>query len=435
MSIQIKKVDCQFEREYLIRPFGFKGGYTNCNWQVIASMETDDGIQGLGLGTQGILWSDPRVFASTSDSGGNCLMFAITAYALKILRRQSFDNPMDLQDQIFNDVYEYAKKITGQPDLNETFVLNALVPVDNAAWVVYARKNGIDNFDDMIPTEYRETFSHRHDKVASIPLATYGLTLDDIRKLVEKDGYFILKFKLGSPGSQQEMLDNDKARIEEIHRAIGEINVSYTHKGKIPYYFDANGRYESKETLMKLLDHTRKIGAFDQIMIMEEPFPEDYKVDVGDLGVSVAADESAHTVQNVEERIDLGYNAIALKAIAKTLSTTIKMAHTAHIHSTPCFCADLTVNPVLVDWNKNVAARLAPMPGFDIGLLETNGHQNYKNWEQMKSYHPMAEASWIHSRNGVFTLDEGFYKNSGGIFEEMPHYKSVLENSGDDASR
>lgn len=433
--MQIKNTDCQFEREPLIRPLGFKGGYMKSIWQVVVSMVTDDGIQGIGLGTQSILWSDKRVFASTSESGGNCLMFAISAYALKLIKGQSFDNPIDLQDQIFNDVYDYAKKITGQPELSKTFVLNALVPVDNAAWVVYARENGIDNFDDMIPPQYRKAFSHRHDKVASIPIASYGMSLDEVRKLVENDGYFILKFKLGSPGSQQEMLDNDKARIEEIHRAIGDINTIYTENGKIPYYFDPNGRYESKETLMKLLDHTRKIGAFDQILILEEPFPEDYQMDVGDLGLTVAADESAHTAQNVVERIELGYSAIALKAIAKTLSMTIKMAHTAHKHSIPCFCADLTVNPVLVDWNKNVAARLSLMPGFDIGLLETNGHQNYKFWEQMKSYHPMAEASWRHSRDGVFTLNDDFYNYSGGILEDSPHYKSILENSGDDESR
>ncbi|MEX0778989.1 MAG: enolase C-terminal domain-like protein [Balneolales bacterium] len=427
MSIQIRDVNCQFERESLIRPFGFKGGYMNRIWQVAALMETDDGVQGLGLGTQNVLWSDKRVFASTSESGGNCLMFAITAYALQLIKGRTFENPIDLQDQIFDEVFSYAKKITGQPHLNETFALNALVPVDNAAWIVYTRKNGLTNFDSMIPTDYRAAFSHRHDKVGSIPIASYGMSLDEVRKLVEQDGYFILKFKLGSPGTQQEMLENDMSRIEEIHQAIGDTEVSHTEDGKIPYYFDANGRYENKETLQKLLDHARKIGAIDQIKIIEEPFPEDYKVDVSDLGVIIAADESAHTAKNVEERIALGYRAIALKAVAKTLSMTIKMAHAAHKHSIPCFCADLTVNPVLVEWNKNVAARLAPMPGFDVGLLETNGHQNYKHWDRMKTYHPNPDASWIKSRNGVFTLDEDFYARGGGIFEDSSHYMSILE--------
>ncbi|MEX0771670.1 MAG: enolase C-terminal domain-like protein [Balneolales bacterium] len=427
MSIQLQKVNCEFEREPLSRPFGFKGGYMKEIWQSAALMETDDGIRGLGLGTQSVLWSESRVFSKSSESGGNSLMFAITDYALQLAKERTFENPIDLQDQIIEEVFTYAKKITGLPELSKTFILNAMVSVDNAAWIVYARKNGLTNFDEMIPAQFRAAFSHRHEKVGSVPIASYGMSLDEVCKLVEEDGYFILKFKLGSPGTQQEMLKNDQARIEAIHRAIGDIKTSYTEDGKIPYYFDMNGRYESKETLSKLLDHSKKIGAFEQIKIIEEPFPEDYKVDVGDMGVTVAADESAHTAENVVERIDMGYGAIVLKAVAKTLSMTIKMANAAYERSIPCFCADLTVNPILVDWNKNMAARLAPMPGFDVGLLETNGHQNYKMWEKMKTYHPKPEASWIKSQEGVFTLDNDFYASSGGIYEDSPHYGSIFD--------
>ena len=53
-----------------------------------------------------------------------------------------------------------------------------------------------------------------------------------------------------------------------IHKAIGHYETRYTQDGKLPYYFDANGRYEEKETLMKLLDHAKKIGAFDQIAML-----------------------------------------------------------------------------------------------------------------------------------------------------------------------
>ena len=42
-----------------------------------------------------------------------------------------------------------------------------------------------------------------------------------------------------------------------------------------------------------MLDHARKIGALDQIAIIEEPFPEELEVSVDDLGVRIAADESA----------------------------------------------------------------------------------------------------------------------------------------------
>ncbi len=48
--------------------------------------------------------------------------------------------------------------------------------------------------------------------------------------------------------------------------------------------------------------------------------------------------------EDVVRRIQMGYSLIALKAIAKTLSMTMKMAQVAHEHGLPCLCADLTVN-------------------------------------------------------------------------------------------
>lgn len=97
---------------------------------------------------------------------------------------------------------------------------------------------------------------------------------------------------------------------------------------------------------LTLIDHARKIGAFDQIAIIEEPFAEELEFDVSDIPVRLAADESAHTDEDAIKRIQLGYKAIALKAIAKTLSMTMKIAQAAHERNVPCFCADLTVNPI-----------------------------------------------------------------------------------------
>ena len=67
-----------------------------------------------------------------------------------------------------------------------------------------------------------------------------------------------------------------------------------------------------------LLEHAKKIGAFDQISVIEEPFAEELEFDVSDIPVRLAADESAHTDKDAIKRIDMGYKAIALKAIAKT---------------------------------------------------------------------------------------------------------------------
>ena len=431
-KIKIKNVNCDFERERFIRPFGFKGGYLTESWQTGTSLESPSGNTGIGLSTQSVLWSDAGVFASHSESGGNALMFALQEHALQLLKNTTFTNPINLLNSILNDVHEYGKRITKRPGLRLTFALNSLVGVDNAAWMLYAKENGLTSFDEMIPEEYHPALSCRHELLASIPLMAYGIPLNEIVSAVQ-DGYFFLKIKIGADpdkdGDLNKMLEWDKKRVEEIHKAIGNINIKYTQNGKIPYYFDANGRYDSPERLKKFLDHTKKIGAFEQIMLVEEPFPEDYEEDVSDLGVRIAADESAHSDKDALKRIQMGYGAIALKPIAKTLSMSLKIAKAAYEANIPCFCADLTVNPILVDWNKNVAARLSPLPGMNIGVLETNGHQNYKRWEEMARFHPCAGAEWTKTIKGLFHLTNDFYARSGGILEASEHYKNLLTSS------
>jgi len=309
-----------------------------------------------------------------------------------------------------------------------TFTLSSMVALDNAAWMLYAQENGFRNFDEMIPEEYRPALSHRHEKVAHVPLFSYNIPLSEIEDAVEQ-GYFFMKIKIGRPGSQEEMLKGDMARIEAIHKLIGHRETPHTKNGRIPYYFDANGRYEKKETLQRLLDHAKKVGMFDQIAVIEEPFPEEADITVGDLGVRIAADESAHTAHDVEKRIQMGYGAIALKSAAKTLSMTLRMAKIAHEHNVPCFLADLTCTPILVDWNKNIAARLAPFPDLgEMGLLESNGHQNYVNWKELVSYHPYPNGSWINSKDGIYNLKNEFYEKSGGILDESGHYLGLFQD-------
>src|SRR5690554_4780960 len=353
-------------------------------------------------------------------------MYSMTEYALQMLKGQSFTSPVNLLEDLWAEVLNYGKLITGNKKLRKTFALNALVGVDNALWLLFAEENGITTFDEMIPDFYKPVLTTRNAHVAGIPLIAYDTPIHEIMKMAE-EGNFFLKIKLGHPGTQKEMLDKDKKRITEIHHAIGHFQTKYSANGKISYYFDVNGRYENKVSLLRLLDHTQQIGAFDQIALIEEPFPEQLEVDVHDVPVRLAADESAHTDKETLERIQMGYKAIALKAIAKTFSMTLKIAATAREHNIPCFCADLTVNPILVDWNKNIAARLEPFPGMEIGLLETNGHQNYKNWKIMESYHPFETASWRKIQNGIFSLDKNFFSGSGGIFTQPEHYlKKVL---------
>lgn len=422
-KIKIVETNANFEREPLIRPFGFKGGAMKEIWQTAALLGSENGHRKFGICTQNVLWSDPAVFEAYSESAGNALMYNITTRALQMIKGETFSNPVQLQENILNELWEYGKKITGNQDLKETFILNALVGIDNAAWLLYCAENGIKNFDDMVPIAYRPCLSNHHHKVACIPLMAYNIPIQEIKDTVDA-GYFFMKIKIGQAGTQEEMVEKDMKRLSEIHAAIGNARTSYTESGKLPYYFDANGRYEKKETMLRFLDHAKKIGAFDQIAIIEEPFAEEKMYDVSDMGVRIVSDETAHTDKHALERIKLGYSAIALKPIAKTMSMSMKVAQLAYDNHIPCFCADLTVNPILVEWNKIVASHLDAFPGIKggLGLVESNGHQNYAQWDQMLTYNPTTNRSWAKVNNGTFNLDEDYFTKSGGIFEQSPHY-------------
>jgi hypothetical protein len=154
-KITLQSVNSNFEREPLIRPFGFKGGYTNEIWQSANYLQSSSGFEKVGLCTQGVLWSDAAVFVAHSESGGSALMYSITEHALQLLKGQSFKNPVELLDSILEELFEYGKKITSNPALRKTFVLNSLVGVDNATWMIFAAENKITSFDDMIPEKYR----------------------------------------------------------------------------------------------------------------------------------------------------------------------------------------------------------------------------------------------------------------------------------------
>ena len=429
----IVETKCNYEIEPLAAPFGFKGGYVNENWQVAALAVNEAGLSGLGVGTQGVLWSDAAVFERLGNEAGNLAMFKMTARALRLAENERFGSPSEMLEYLLPRVYEYGKELTGLADLRMTFALNALVAVDNAAWQLCAAEKKITDFDSLIPESARFALGQKQDALAVIPLVSYKVSAGDINGLIN-DGYFLFKIKIGSDPDgdrdQEKMLEWDKNRITQIHELLKDRATEYSESGRIPYYLDANGRYENKERLMRLLDHCDKIGALERIIILEEPFPEEYLEPVGDIPVRLAADESAHTDADAASRIDLGYGAIALKPIAKTLSMSFKILETAAKRNIPCFCADLTVNPVVLDWNKNFAARLDKYPGMKIGMLESNGHQNYAEWDKMSGYHPRPGAGWLGIKNGRFELDDSFYGSGGGVFDASAHYRSLASTAG-----
>ena len=127
--IMIQSVDSNFEREPLVRPFGFKGGYMTEIWQVASCLQSSSGIKKVGLCSQGVLWSDASVYSSNSESGGNALMYALTGFALRLIKGREYDDHIGLLDQILQEVYQYGKKITGNPNLRETFILMRWYPL------------------------------------------------------------------------------------------------------------------------------------------------------------------------------------------------------------------------------------------------------------------------------------------------------------------
>lgn len=425
--IKITKAISNFESEPLRHPFGFKGAAVSKIWQYVVYLESDSGMGATGVGCQSVLWSDSAVFAKNSPSASYAMMYLITDYAVQLIKGMSFNMPYDILDEILPKVTEYAKKVTNRKNLRKTFVLNALVGVDHALWNLYARENRF-SFDEMIPKSVKPYMNSRYDKIGVIPLISYGVTISEVENLV-KDGFFLLKIKIGSDpdrdGDYDKMLQWDKERLLSIHKAVDGAQTPYTESGKIAYYLDANGRYDSPERLKALLDYAGEIGVLDNTVVVEEPFAEENKWKVDVFGANIAADESAHSEEDVIERLGLGYNIIALKPIAKTMSVTFRMIEAVYKKNSHAFCADLTVGPLMVELNKCFASRLPILPGLKLPVVESNGWQNYIHWKMMEKYHPGNGQPWTKLENGIYCLDNGFYEKSGGLLGEYIHYKKL----------
>ncbi len=422
--MRIIDADIAYEIKELKAPFGFKGSDLTGLWQTVVSLRSET-HSALGLGVQSVLWSDSGIFAELGEKNGNRLMYEVTRFALYQLYNESFENPFTLLDFLIPKAMDFARQLAGRENIKLTFILNALVPIDLAAWILFAKENHLENFQAMTGIHCGKY----QNKLANIPLITYHTGLEEIDRLA-RAGYSLFKIKIGADperdGDLDKMLEWDQNRLSEIHQILSCYETPYSACGKPVYYLDANGRYDTKDRLKMFLDYADKIGALERILILEEPFAEENQLDVSDLPVCIAADESAHSCKEAISRIELGYRAIALKPIAKTLSMTLKILEYAQQRGISCFCADLTVNPVMAEWNKNLAACLEPIPGMKIGMMESNGSQNYKDWDQMLTYHPLYGHSFVSSQNGIYLLDDEFYQTSGGIFMTSNHYTQMI---------
>ncbi len=418
--LAIASVDLDIAREPLARPFGFKGRAFHEKWVCRVRLVSESGSKAEGIGGLAVLWSDEAVFAEHTETGGNLLMAALLERGLQLAAGRSFDTPQNLLNALLPEALAYGRVVTGRPDLRKTFACNALVALDNAAWRLFAAENGLRRFDELIPPASRSALGRRHRELLSVPTVSYSSPVDEVRRLVA-GGHRVLKLKIGAPGDGEEMLARDKARLSEIHAAVGGPGLPADSGGEgVLYYLDANGRYETRAQVEELLAAADDLGALGRIVLFEEPFPEDSAEDLRGLPVLFAADESLHGVGDMAAKRAQGFGAVALKPAGKTLSLSFAMAAEAERLGMPCFVADSTCLPRSVDWNRNVAARLAPLPGLDCGLLESNGPESYgARWDELVAAHPCHPAPWLFRENGIYRLDDGFYERGGGIFEAL----------------
>ena len=425
--LKIQKCSVTHVREKLISPFGFKGGYLTELWQSVVKIEAD-GITAISPCTQSVLWSDPKVFNTFPGEKGDSIMLSVTQKACECLEGMSFNTPDELIPQILPELKKHAQALCGF-NVAETFLLNSLVGVDIALWSIWCRKNNINSFGDMIPHSARGVMNARHQTLARIPLVSYGVSLDDVKGLAE-GGTALMKIKIGAPsgevpGSEEDMrimTEKDIARITAIHQTVKDIDTPLTKNGKILYYLDANGRYDTASRLEALLEGIEKAGASDRIALIEEPFSAEKDIFVGDYPYIFNADESAHSVADVKQRIDLGYKAVALKPIAKTLSVSFGMIQAACERGCGVLCADLTVNPFLAEWNKLFASHSPALGSMNVGCIEVNGDANYTRWNEMKSLLPSGY-EYTEDEGGAFRLTNSFFDRFPALTGENGYNK------------
>ncbi len=423
--MRIVHADLEMQRQPFARPFAFKGAAFHEKWNLIVRLTDETGAEAVGVGGTAVLWSDPDVFSSHTEVGGNILMSALLEFALQQAVKREFEDPPDLLSGLVPYVHDYGKTITGNPGLRLTFALIALVALDNAAWMLHAKRNGITTFDSLIPGAYRTFFANRQTHLGVAPAIGYGMPLDELRAILDT-GVYILKIKIGQPGGEAEMARKDMAWLDRIHRVAAGYTTPMTDSGKVLYYLDANARYAKKETMARLLDHMRKAGIHEHVVLIEEPFSDPDDIYVGDLPARFAADESVQSVEDVCTRTGQGYGAIAIKPAGKTLSLAFPMVKAAAEAGVPCFVADNGCIPLLVEWNKNVAARLPAFPGIKGGFIESNGPENYGNWADLVAAYPVPNAPWLTPGSGAFFLDEDYYRRSGGVFHDPVPYSRMF---------
>jgi len=444
---KIEKTGSAFTKEQGV--LGFAGGKMTSFSQKAVALQDDQGNVGAAIGTFNPLWCDGNSYRKLQNRYGpergedlaNWCMSQTTDFALQMALGLN-SSPMQMLDEILTDAHDHHQRIMHESGLPLTSTLNALVPFDIANYVLDAMRSGHANFYEMIPDEYKQWFSHTVDRVAVIPLVSYGIEKEGIEALIN-DGYRIFKTKMGSYdnryefGSEEdmrEMVRKDCEKASLVYDLIKNLKTDLTENGEVPMYLDFNGRLGAGDKAVQRLDEyirfAKQKGFFERVIVWEEPFADMKRVskdvysELRKAGVRVVADECAHTAKDVKDLLELGVRGFALKPAAKTYSETIRMINVIEEYNGTAagdeqayyFCADLTVVPWLVDANLQFTARSAPWPGLTKGvrMLESNWKQHYPDsYSVMQRYTPSLAV--MQEKNGVFTLDEQWYQGGGSL--------------------
>lgn len=413
---KIHVTELRHHPEPLLHSFGFKGGALTELWQIHVRLTLDNGLSAAGQSIQSVLWSDGAVFAELGQQRGNEAMAELSRYALDCLKGMELEHPAKMLRTLLPRLMERGRALTGVQTLRTTFALNAMTGIDFALWKLWRKTQGEPDFDGLCGMEIHQS------RLGLIPLLTYDTPAEQIRALAEQ-GCFLFKIKIGANpggrGDREEMLRWDIDRLRQIHRILSGYETPWTDCGRPLYYLDANGRYDTRQRLEAFLDAAREMGALERIALLEEPFAEDNLQSVRGLPVLVAGDESAHCAADARRLMDeYGYGAMALKPIAKTLSVSLEVLREARERNVPCFCADLTVNPAMVELNKRFAAGLPALPGLKIGVFETNGAQNYVNWKTLMEQSPAYGTDWAEPERSCYRLGGSYYETDGNLWKE-----------------
>lgn len=387
-----------------IRPFHFKGSSWREKWLTRVTLTTESGLQVQAQGSQAVLWSDADFFLAFSEEEGNQRQAAITEAVLKTLIDQLLGQPLEMLPTLIATAKDLAPQVTGRA-VSPTLILNALVPIDNALWKLYAAEQGISSLEELLPTPQAGWQRRLH----RVPVINATMADDEILQLANE--HHCLKLKLGLPGEPTEMLATDRELLGQVLDMTHNLQKPGAPGGHLQLYLDLNGRYPDVDTVQRLLaDFPTK-----RICAVEEPLPYESNESVAELPVPAAADESLVDVAGVAAKADQGYRIMTLKPAGKTFSMALLQAAAARKRGLAFMVADNAAVPIVRNWNMALAAWCPPLPGWDAPLLESNGPQFYADWVALCAAYPQPSATWLQPYEGCFLLDNTYYAAAGGV--------------------